>query len=517
MKKLFLLILILAFNIVAAQEKLVNKWDFLEFEKGNLKHAIPLGLETMDSLNIGNSKLTYFNESLEFKNVYNPNKRDGFNIQSERYVRVKDWKIYGVFSFSKYSEKDAGFTQMANPFRSNPYIIADSITNASWQKQHYFLETKIISPEIITNLKAGLGIKYDVLNGARQIDPRPLDKLVNIELTPQLILEHNQWSFGINGYYNRFREDLNTSIQNNQRPKNIYKLLGLGEYLYNSPIILSGGLSRFYEGNSYGAGITVANYISNTSGIQASVLYKTTKEEVIDGTSSPYNAGLHDKTDVNALITYFRYDEKWRHFVTLQADISNADDTEFIQFLNNSSQQYEVLYSGIMHQRKTYDLQLDYHIQILDTHLNPEWTFGIHTAMHHQDENYATTSSSLTLNNLIFSGYVKKNFNYKKMQYSLEWRPTYKIIGDHKFSYISNPNSTNFVANNIMYPNFYFDTTSFLANTFGFQVTLPKFNTNDSQLYFKVNYENMQSTQKQILLPKGLTNDYLNLTIGLFN
>ena len=103
------------------------------------------------------------------------------------------------------------------------------------------------------------------------------------------------------------------------------------------------------------------------------------------------------------------------------------------------------------------------------------------------------------------------------MQYSLEWRPTYKIIGDHKFSYISNPNSTNFVANNIMYPNFYFDTTSFLANTFGFQVTLPKFNTNDSQLYFKVNYENMQSTQKQILLPKGLTNDYLNLTIGLFN
>lgn len=234
MKKILFLLPLFAFSVLNAQDSLRSKWTEIEFEKKSLDYYMPSYLNQFDSINIGNSTINYFQNNNHFKDVYTAKKSNGFGIQSERFATVNNWKFYGKFSFSKYEDKETGFTGMANPYRDNPYMIADSTTNADWKKQHYLIQAQIITPEIIKGLRAGTGVKYEILNGARQIDPRPLDKSLDLNLTPFLLYNTNRLNFGINGYYNHYREDISISLENIQQPKNLYKLIGLGSiYIIN--------------------------------------------------------------------------------------------------------------------------------------------------------------------------------------------------------------------------------------------------------------------------------------------
>lgn len=517
MKKIFILIPLFAFNLALAQDSLQKQWNNLAVEKPFLKHDIAFKLGLIDTVNLGDSNIEYFNKNRKFKDVYSAKKVQGFTISSERFVTIKDWKIYGRFSFSKYEEKGGGYTEMANPYRDNPYKIADSITNADWKKQYYLIETKIVSPEIVKRLKAGLGIKYEVLNGARQIDPRPLDKLINLTVTPQLIYSLNNWMLGINGNYNWFREDLSISLENFQQSKNIYKTLGLGEYLYNGPIILSGGLSRFYEGNTYGGGLSIAKTINNNHFVQVSGSYNTIKETATDGSSIPFNAGEHNRNELRGIVTYQYRTNQSNHTFSLEGNHSKANNTEFIQTLNSTTQQYNVLYSSIMNRRQKNSISFDYQLQILKENKFPDWNFALTGIYENLEDKYPSTKSKLILNNYTFSGLAKKWFQIKGLNLAIGLKSTYKVIGNNQLNYIPNVTSTNFIATNIMYPNYYFDTTSYWANEANLQVTFPTFKNKGAQLYIKLNYQNINSVDSQIYYPKGLTNNYFNFTIGLYN
>ena len=109
------------------------------------------------------------------------------------------------------------------------------------------MQTKIVSPHINEYLRGGIGIKYEVLNGARQKDPRPLDKTINIELTPSIMLYlGSKFKLGFNGYYNRYMQDFSMSLENHRNPQEIYKMTGIGEYLYNGPIISTSLSGKIY-------------------------------------------------------------------------------------------------------------------------------------------------------------------------------------------------------------------------------------------------------------------------------
>lgn len=516
MKKILTILPLLYLAQVSAQETLNNQWNKIEFEKDLMEHQIPMYLNNFDSVNVGNSSVSYFNQNNNFKDVYTAKKREGFNINSERFVNVKDWKFYGKFSFSKYEDKQTGFTTMANPYRDNPYKFADSITSADWKKQHYLIQANIITPEIIKNLKAGVGIKYEVLNGARQIDPRPSDKLVDIQVTPQMMYQLGHWDFGVSGIYNRFREDLSITMQNIQRPKDIYKLLGLGEYLYNQPINTSSSMSRMYQGDTYGGGITISKKINDLSSLQLSGTYKKVKEETTDGTTKPYNAGDHSQNVWNGLISYQYKKDNYNHLITLNASRADAENREYVQSLNLITEQYDEVYNAIMHYQVKNSIAFRYGLQIYKDQ-NADWNLGFGMTYNYNDEQYPTTYSRIEMEDYVINANIKKFFKIKDANLSVGYNTIYKVAGDNLLRYQEDPNFKNFVARNIVNPNFAYQTTNYWVNQIEAQYVLPAFKKSDAQLYFKLNYQNVTSTKAYQNNEKGLSNNNFNLTIGLLN
>lgn len=516
MKKILTLLPLLYLAQVSAQETLNNQWNKIEFEKELMQHQIPLYLNRFDSVNVGNSSVSYFTLNNHFKDVYTAKKRQGFAIDSERFVTVKDWKFYGNFSFSKFEDQGTGFTTMADPYRDNPYKFADSITNAEWKKQHYLLQAHVLTPQIAKNLRAGVGIKYEVLNGARQIDPRPADKLVDIQITPQIIYQLNNWDFGINGSYNRFREDLSITMQNIQRPKDIYKLLGLGEYLYNQPINASSSMSRMYEGDTFGGGFTIGRKLNEYSSIQASASYQNVKETTTDGTTTPYNAGEHVKDVWSGIISYQYKKGNYNHLATLQGRRADAENREYIQALNPTTDQYDEVYNAVMHYQLKNTIAFNYGLQILKDN-QPSWNLGAGLTYSYDDQQYPTTYARQEMEDYIINAYAKKWFTIKNMNLSFGYHTAVKFVGDNLLRHQEDVNFSNFVSRNILNPNFAYQTTNYWANQLEAQLTLPAFKKTDAQLYFKVNYQNISSTETMLESAKGLSNNYFNFTIGLIN
>lgn len=516
MKKIFILLPILYFGQVSAQETMNSEWNKIEFEKSFMDHQIPLYLNRFDTINLGNSSVSYFGQNNHFKDVYTAKKSEGFNIQSERFVTVKDWKFYGKFSFSRYEEKQTGFTSMTNPYRDNPYKIADSTGNADWRKQHYLIQAHVLTPELVKNLRAGVGVKYEILNGARQIDPRPLDKLVDIELTPQVVYSANNWDFGINGNYNHFREDLVISMENIQRPKNLYKLLGLGEYQFNDPFIVSTSFTRTYSGDSYGGGFTIGNRFNENSTIQLSGNYKNLREDVTDGTTNPYLIGVHQQDIYNGIITYQYNKGNFNHIVSLEGRRADIKNREFIQSLNSVTNQYEEVYNSVMHQQLKNSIAFNYGLQITKDQ-ETTWNLGAGLTYNYNDQQYPTTFSRMETEDYLVTAFAKRWFNIKNINIGIGYQTSLKLVGDNNLKYNADPAFTNFVANTILYPNYYFNTTNYWANQLNVQVTLPAFRNWESQLYFKVDYQNISSTKAYLNHEKGLSNNYFNFTIGLLN
>ena len=517
MKKILFLLPLFAFSVLNAQDSLRSKWTEIEFEKKSLDYYMPSYLNQFDSINIGNSTINYFQNNNHFKDVFTTKKSNGFGIQSERFATVNNWKFYGKFSFSKYEDKETGFTGMANPYRDNPYMIADSTTNADWKKQHYLIQAQIITPEITKGLRAGTGVKYEILNGARQIDPRPLDKSLDLNLTPFLLYNTNRWNFGINGYYNHYREDISISLENIQQPKNLYKLIGLGEYLYNQPLIVTTGLTRKYNGNSYGGGLTIGYRLNSKNMLQLNGELYSTKEIVTDGVSNPYKAGNHNQDVLKGTISYQLKEDRANHIINLSSQHRKSKNREYIQLLNPETSQYDEIYNSVMHHQLNNSIILNYDVLLKDDKHLPSWNLGTGLRYTYLDEQYPTTNFRVEINQYYVNGFAKKWFNLKKGNLLVGYSTTLKVLGDNLLRFTEEPKLTNFVAKSILYPNFAFETTGYWTNQFEVQYTLPAFRNSNSQLYFKINYQNMTSTQRMLESAKGLSNNYLNFTIGLFN
>ena len=517
MKRLLVFLLVCLCKWTFGQSTLVDTWDRVAFQYPLFEHAIPLSLLYLDSVDIGNSSVNYFHQNQSFKDAYAPALRRGFKVNSERYTDVNDWKIWGKFSFSKYQEQGASFTSMVDPYRSNPYKIADSVGDADWRKQHYLLKAFILSPQFKPHFRASIEISYDVLNGARDRDPRPLDKEVHIELSPMLLYMHQRWIFGLQGYYQKFREDLNISVENTQRPQNIYKLLGMGAYLYNRPIILSGGLSREYNGNTFGGGITLARMLSNEGRIQASLAYRSQRESVTDGTTSPFDAGLQQGDTWNGTLSYLGQDADIQNLIQVSGTWTTSQGTESVQVLNGNTQQYETLYKAIMHRAEYGNIQLDYQAMRLKGANRPTWDIHVTGNLTYNKVSYIPTSSLQEISNYQVSAQFKKFLPMGSKRWTIAAETRYKGNLDNTMEYLPDPSSTNYVAQFILYPNFYYAITPYWSNALSLEYTFAPFKHKKAQIYIQGGYMHIVPRNEQVYYPSGLKNQMLEFKLGLYN
>jgi len=519
-KKISTIILIFPFvcGLAYAQSPALD-YTFFKDTALSLQYNNSALLHTMETPLLGESKLGYFYEEGEFKHLYQGESKHGVQFSSERFEKLKDWVFYGAFDFKSFKEIAVDITSHAQPFRSNPYQVADSL-KGDWHKQNYNLKLKVAAPKLVQDkLTLGMGLSYNVLTGARQKDPRPLNTSNELELAPSVLYELNKnHSIGLTGAYQFYREDLSVERINMNQNYNMYKLLGLGEYEASSPIIVSSNsIVRSYKGNKYG-GELFYSYQHHNLNWKIGGSYHHYEEEVIDGTTFPKNAGLHSYHEYGIISSLAWKSQHTSQYILLKWNQRDFDNREFHQLQNSQTKQYETIYTSIFNTALKSDATLEYFFSKSRPNNLPTWWLKLGAGYDGFDNRYTIPQSFEIVDKINVSLSFDKQYELKKGDVlSFRIGSNYNFIIEDKISYTEKDFSTNFVANNIFYPIHGYNALESWNNDLNIQYNLKPFQKSGNQLFIRANGFINTAMQDNNWFNKGDTRQGFQLTIGLYN
>jgi len=306
----------------------------------------------------GRTTLGFTQEKGEFKLAQKPMSSSGLNFTTERFQNIGKMLFYGKFSYTQQSDKGQKFSDVLNPYRGTPYILADSI-GGDWKKQLYGLTLKAVGPTMLNKrLTIGLGATLNVGTGARQNDPRPLSTNNEITLSPSLTYKLDAHSLiGINGLYSRYREDISLEVKNSNINHYLYKFLGLGQY--ELPTTFTTGASRIYQGNKLGGDVQY-QLVGNRIQWLSSFGYRKYTEEVSDGTSVPRKSGtwkqsaytFNSNINIKGSTSFQR--------ISLRINRDEDSGIEFHEFYNTTLKVWQTLLEAEFYSAETDHASLSY-------------------------------------------------------------------------------------------------------------------------------------------------------------
>lgn len=276
----------------------------------NTQNAAGLSVLPMPSLG-----KTYFAGNIEegeLRRPQQPSTGRTFQFVSERYQSLQNASLYGKFSFRQKWDDDIQWSDVLDPYRRNPYLVADSI-GGNWKKQLYDLELKASTPvNANRSLMIGAGLQYNLGTGARQNDPRPLTYSNEIKLNPGIVWSPSKsLNIGLTGNFGFFKEKISFQASNNEDIHYRYRLAGLGNYYRDQTI----SETRYYTGNTYGGSAQVQWEKENLR-VLLDAGYSFRKEDAQDGTILPVLYGnfkedqYHASVDLSLLTG--RYTHQWQ-------------------------------------------------------------------------------------------------------------------------------------------------------------------------------------------------------------
>ncbi|RXK83690.1 DUF6850 family outer membrane beta-barrel protein [Filimonas effusa] len=496
----------------AAIDKFKSNATTWELTNAALLKGIPLP-------NVGDASLGYFQDNGTFKHTLDAATRRGAQFNASRAHSVNKWDFYGSFDVKIFKDKEVALTDMANPFRDNPYQVADSLSG-DWNKQRYALSLRAAAPTLMNGkLVLGLGVDYTVLTGARQKDPRPLDNSNQLSLLPGLVYHLGKNSFlGLNGAWQRYREDLSVELYNYRLSYNTYKLLGLGEYEFSAPIQLSSStITRAFNGNEFGGNLQYG--MKGTAwNLLASAGYCYNKENVIDGTSSPKKAGEHAFHEYAASLALNWSAKTAMHQLAASWKQRNISNKEFHQVQNSTTKQYETVYAAVFNTNLRTRASLSYLLNKSKAGDTLSWSLKAGAGYAGLDNRYATTRAWQTVDKADASLAFTKYFNCKSAAaFSLGILTMYEWVINKRLDYLPKNYSSNFVANNIWIPAHQFMTTPAWNNQLSIQYTFPPFTKSRNQLYVKGTGYLNAAMEDNGWVKKGDTRQGFQLSLGIYN
>jgi hypothetical protein len=107
----------------------------------------------------------------------------GTSFLSTGAYRFGDWQSIGTFRYVNSEERDIPWLSVADPYRGNPYLWADT-NGGDWSSHSIGVKTALGSPEWYGMVRGGLQMDYTVAQGNRRNDPRPLYRVRNVSVKP---------------------------------------------------------------------------------------------------------------------------------------------------------------------------------------------------------------------------------------------------------------------------------------------------------------------------------------------
>lgn len=116
-------------------------------------------------------------------------------------VRVAaGWTALGSFTYERRQERDVQWSVVADPYAGFPYVWADQ-RGGDWSRDGASLRGALGSPLLLGRMAVGAAVEYDVSQGARRSDPRPLFRRRDMKLSAGLRIDAGQADhIGVHGF-----------------------------------------------------------------------------------------------------------------------------------------------------------------------------------------------------------------------------------------------------------------------------------------------------------------------------
>lgn len=222
--------------------------------------------------------------------LYRPQHPTGlraFQFDAGGTAELEGWHLHGGAHFTRRMDRRVEWSAVSDPHDRMAFAWADSI-GGRWYRNHVGLEAAIGSPRFAQRLYGGVHLRYDIGQGARRNNPRPLYRTRNLDLRPGIAVrlgDHHQlgallhltWMREVNEFGKLATDD-----------PFVYTLRGLGTF--ERERIVRG--ERTTSGTRLGGGLQYAGQRSDWRW-DVSALYKTGVDSIREGIADPTFGGRH--------------------------------------------------------------------------------------------------------------------------------------------------------------------------------------------------------------------------------
>ena len=425
----------------------------------------PAGLSFNPDFSPGNMELTYHSKIGDYKRVQEGSQTKDFGFHTERYLNVKNTKMYGEFSYNKSYEYNANYNLVNDPYRGTPYLLIDIAGNNDIIDREFFFLRGDISTPLGKHLKWGLSTNMNVGLGAQDRDPRSENKVMDFTAGPGMIVSFDKLKFGLDFFYSYYNEDIEVDIihENIQLP--FFQLHGLGTQVYH----VAASYYRLYQRHTAGgdfqlqAGTSDINILltggyrwfeetadDGRKGCDASWSYLK-NDSYLSGTIININALLHLKTGDVIHQAYFKSETSPVIGAEIIQRLEQVGEVGAVDWVDYGTEEKYSLYSRSM--------GVDY--TLLKMKGSTRKDFSITLGLNQNERKQAYYLPNLTENwkNFIFSAELDKSFFIGKQEISAGAGIQRKINLNGDYYY----DDENFLTTILLIPDFNYYTSNYTA------------------------------------------------------
>ncbi len=208
----------------------------------------PAGMRFNADVDAGDLTLNYNHENGGFKRAQEGDSLDSYFLRTSSYKRMKNTWFYGNFQYEKSYERNCNYNLVNDPYRLTPYLLIDTMARNDLYDREFFNLRGDMSTPFAKYFSYGLSVNMDVGLAAQDRDPRPRNKVMNLDLSQGFLFTSKGVSLGLNMLYSYYNEDIEADIIEENVQHAFLQLHGFDRYTYH----VASSFNRLYQRSTYG-------------------------------------------------------------------------------------------------------------------------------------------------------------------------------------------------------------------------------------------------------------------------
>lgn len=484
-----------------------NTFRQIELLSPWLKSDNASGMSQMVNLYPVLIRLDFDSQSGEFKSVFQGDSQETYHLGSKSYQKINRTVLFGGFAYRKSYEHKLDFSNLNDPSMNQPYLLADTVGSDTYDREFFNLSGAISSP-VNDNLDWGLKFDYEVGVAAQNRDPRPENKVLQLNISPGLLWKLPKVKLGINLKYDYYNEDIDVSVVRQNTLYALFQLHGLGTSNYH----VAGSFSRLYKQHKYGSGAQISFNAGNIENVSIGNL-SYLDQQIDDGRLAGNASWATVKNDARLVgfdyefinISTFKKSGKINQ-LSFKMDMASRLGTEYIQRLEKTGEtdleQWITYGEEGKYFSKRINLNATYSLINLAPNGQMSSLFNLKASSTYFREKYYLPNLEQKYQNISFAGSYLKVFLLGKNSVSAEIRLDFQANISENENLLEN----SLITKRIIQPDFEYLTANFIAPGATVSYEIPTKKTN--KYYIKTGFDWYRSNN-------GYSRSCMNLSTGI--